>query len=98
MTSTVINTSKSITLCTAKISALSFAMLLMQSNTASAATDTLVQLINNTAQASYNIDSETSTTISTDSNQVQVKASNLPEYGISLTQHALRTVMPNTQL
>ena len=98
MTKSLMTLSNRATLHTAKISALSFAMLLMQSNTASAATDSLVQLINNTAQASYNVDSETSTTISTDSNQVQVKASALPEYGISLTQHALRTVMPNTQV
>ena len=98
MTSTVINTSKSITSCTAKVSALTFAMLLMQSNTAFAAPDALVQLINNTAQANYNVDNDADVSISTSSNKVQVKASALPEYGISLTQQPLLTVRPNTEV
>jgi hypothetical protein len=67
----------------------------MQSNMAFAAPTTLVQTINNIANAAYDVDSIKQNSIS---NQVQVKASALPEYGINLTQHALRTVMPNTQV
>lgn len=95
MTSHVINTSKHITHSTAKISALSFAMLLMQSNIAIAADDTNpnLQIIKNTANASYAVDSvEQSST----SNQVKVKSSALPEYGIELTQPLIQTVEPNT--
>ncbi|WP_288999627.1 hypothetical protein [uncultured Psychrobacter sp.] len=95
MTSHVINTSKHITHSTAKISALSFAMLLIQSNIAIAADDTNpnLQIIKNTANASYAVDAVEQSSIS---NQVQVKASALPEYGINLTQQPLRTVAPNT--
>ncbi len=95
MTSHVINTSKHITHSTAKISALSFAMLLMQSNIAIAADNTNpnLQIIKNTANASYAVDAvEQSST----SNQVQVKSSALPEYGIELTQPLIQTVEPNT--
>ncbi len=95
MTSHVINTSKHITHSTAKISALSFAMLLMQSNIAIAADDTNpnLQIIKNTANASYDVGAvEQSST----SNQVQVKSSHLPEYGIELTQPATQTVEPST--
>ena len=96
MTKSVTTSSNRTTLCTVKISALSLAMLLMQSNIALAATDSLVQLINNTAQANYNVNKQADVTITSTSNQVQVKASDLPEYGISLTQQPLRTVAPNT--
>ncbi|WP_040642600.1 SdrD B-like domain-containing protein [Psychrobacter aquaticus] len=95
MTLSTVTLSNRSSLCTAKISALSLAMLLMQSNMAFAAPDSLVQLINNTAQASYNINNQAEMTISTASNPVQVKVSTLPEYGISLTQQPLLTVMPN---
>ena len=98
MTNSVMTPSNRNTLCTAKVSALSLAMLFMQSNIAFAAPDSLVQLINNTAQASYNINNQTEVLISTRSNQVQVKTSVLPEYGISLTQQSLRTAMPNTEV
>ena len=80
-------------LCTAKISALSLAMLLMQSNMAFAAPNANVQIINNIANASYDVDSVQQ---SSNSNQVQVKASDLPEYGISLSRQPLKTVAPNT--
>lgn len=81
------------TLRTAKVSALSVAMLLMQSNMALAAPSTLVQTINNIANAVYDVDSIKQNSVS---NQVQVTSSALPEYGINLTQQPLRTVMPNT--
>ncbi|WP_299066280.1 hypothetical protein [uncultured Psychrobacter sp.] len=98
MTSHVINTSKHITHSTAKISALSFAMLLMQSNIAIAADDTNpnLQIIKNTANASYNVSGDSSVDLSSTSNQVQVKSSALPEYGIELTQPLIQTVEPNT--
>jgi len=98
MTLSVINTSKHITLCTAKISALSLAMLLMQSNIAIAADDINpnLQIINNIANASYNVNNKTDVTLSSTSNQVQVKSSALPEYGIELTQPLIQTVEPGT--
>jgi uncharacterized repeat protein (TIGR01451 family) len=67
----------------------------MQSNIAIAADDTNpnLQIIKNTANASYAVDAvEQSST----SNQVQVKSSALPEYGIELTQPLIQTVEPNT--
>nr|WP_299039509.1 hypothetical protein [uncultured Psychrobacter sp.] len=80
---------------TAKVSALTLAMLLMQSNIAIAADDTNpnLQIIKNTANASYDVGSvEQSST----SNQVKVKSSALPEYGIELSQPLIQTVEPNT--
>jgi len=93
MTKSLMTPSNRITLHTAKISALTAAMLLMQSNMAFAAPTTLVQTINNIANASYDVNSLKQNSIS---NQVQVKASALSEYGINLTQQPLRTVAPNT--
>ncbi|WP_201628633.1 DUF11 domain-containing protein [Psychrobacter maritimus] len=101
MTLSVMTPSNRTALCTAKISALSLAMLLMQSNMAFAATvsnsaaNPNLQIINNIANATYNVNSQSDVTISSASNQVQVKASALPEYGISLSQQPLLTVMPN---
>lgn len=101
MTLSVMTPSNRTALCTAKISALSLAMLLMQSNMAFAATDSNsaanpnLQIINNIANATYSVNSQSDTTISSTSNQVQVKASALPEYGISLSQQPLLTVTPN---
>ena len=88
-------------LCTAKISALSLAMLLMQSNMAFAATDSHsaanpnLQIINNIANATYNVNSQSDVTISSTSNQLQVKASALSKYGIELTELPVQTVAPN---
>lgn len=101
MTLSVMTPSNRTALCTAKISALSLAMLLIQSNMAFAATDSHsaanpnLQIINNIANATYNVNNQTDVTISSTSNQVQVKASALPEYGISLSQQPILTVMPN---
>lgn len=95
MTRSTIKQSNRTALCTAKISALSLAMLLMQSNTAFAAPESLVQIINNTAQANYNVNKQNDIAITSTSNQVQVTFSNLPKYGISLTQQPLLTVIPN---
>ena len=97
MTLSTMTPSNRIALCTAKISALSLAMLLMQSNIAVAAdtSNPNLQIINNIANATYNVSSQSDVTISSTSNQVQVKASALPEYGISLSQQPLLTVMPN---
>ncbi|SJN36840.1 SdrD B-like domain-containing protein [Psychrobacter sp. JB385] len=93
MTLSIMTPSNRTALCTAKISALTAAMLLMQSNTAFAAPSALVQTINNIANVNYVVDSIKQNGIS---NKVQVKASALPEYGISLTQQPLHTVAPNT--
>ena len=97
MTLSTLTPSNRTALRTAKISALTAAMLLMQSNIAMAV-DTAnpnLQIINNIANASYNVDNQTDVTISSTSNQVQVKSSSLPEYGLSLTEQPLLTVMPN---
>ncbi len=96
MTLSTMTPSNRIALRTAKISALSVAMLLMQSNMAFAASDSLVQFITNTAQASYNVNARTDTTLNADSNLVKVRSSALPEFGISLTQNPSKTVEPNT--
>ncbi|MGM8889943.1 hypothetical protein ACS8FA_03695 [Psychrobacter sp. 1Y1] len=82
--------------CTAKISTLTLAMLLMQSNTAQAASQSVLRLIDNVANASYTVNNQTNLTLKSDSNKVQVKASALPEYGIELTQPATQTVEPST--
>ena len=96
MTFTVNNTSKSITSSTAKVSALTLAMLLMQSNMAFAAPNAAVQDITNIANANYNVDGQTGLTIVNTSNPVQVRASALPEFGITLSQFPVKTVAPNT--
>ena len=93
MTLSIMTPSNRIALRTAKISALSFAMLLMQSNMAFAAPTTLVQTINNIANASYDVNSIKQNSIS---NQVQVKASALPEYGINLTSPPRKTISPGS--
>lgn len=98
MTLSTMTPSNRTALCSAKISALSVAMLLMQSNIASAADEVNpnLQIINNIANANYKVNNQNDFTISSTSNQVQVKASSLPEYGISLTKQPVQTVMPNT--
>ena len=96
MTSSVINTSKSLISGTAKVSALTLAMLLMQSNMAFAAPNTAVQTIINIANASYYVDSQAIIVISSTSNQVQVKSSAFPQYGISLTSPPTKTIAPGS--
>ena len=91
MTLSTTTPSNRIALCTAQISALSLAMLLMQSNMAFAAPTTLVQTINNIANASYDVNSIKQNSIS---NQVQVKASALVEYGVTLESPPRQTVAP----
>ncbi|WP_201624223.1 SdrD B-like domain-containing protein [Psychrobacter immobilis] len=92
MTRSTMTQSNRIALCTAKISALSVAMLLMQSNMAFAAVNPLVQIIDNLANVDYDVEAVKQHGTS---NQVKVKVSALPEYGIDLTQQPLLTVMPN---
>lgn len=81
-------------LCTARISALSLAMLLMQSNTALAATNSALQLIDNIANASYIVHGQTSVLLSSSSNQVRVQSSAFPKYGITLESPLRKTVEP----
>ena len=92
MTRSTMTPSNRTALCTAKISALSVAMLLMQSNMAFAAANPLVQIIDNLANIDYDVEAVKQHGTS---NQVQVKVSALPEYGISLTKQPLLTVLPN---
>ncbi|MGP5549477.1 hypothetical protein ACTXNE_02160 [Psychrobacter namhaensis] len=101
MTEQSMTLSKPTSLRSVQISALTLAMLLIQSNIAIAdnastpAANPQLQIINNIANASYHVNSQNDTAIATASNQVQVKASHLPEYGIGLTQQPVHTVMPN---
>lgn len=92
MTRSTMTPSNRTALCTAKISALSVAMLLMQSNIAFAAVNPLVQIIDNLANVDYDVEAVKQHGTS---NQVQVKVSALPEYGIGLTKQPVQTVMPN---
>lgn len=92
MTRSTMTPSNRTALCTAKISALSVAMLLMQSNMAFAAANPLVQIIDNLANIDYDVEAVKQHGTS---NQVQVKVSALPEYGIDLTKQPVQTVMPN---
>ena len=98
MTLSTMTPSNRTALCTAKISTLSLAMLLMQSNIAIAAdaSNPNLQIINNIANASYNVGNQNEVAISSTSNLVQIQSSKLPQYGISLNQQTLRTVAPNT--
>ncbi|HCN18331.1 MULTISPECIES: DUF11 domain-containing protein [Psychrobacter] len=101
MTEQSMTLSKPTSLRSVQISALTLAMLLIQSNIAIASAASIpaanpqLQIINNVANASYHVNSQNDTAIATASNQVQVKASHLPEYGIGLTQQPVHTVMPN---
>ena len=92
MTRSTMTPSNRTALCTAKISALSVAMLLMQSNMAFAAVNPLVQIIDNLANVDYDVEAVKQHGTS---NQVQIKVSALPEYGIDLTKQPVQTVMPN---
>jgi len=96
MTAHLMTPSKHTPSRTVKVSALTLAMLLMQSNTALAASSSALQFIDNIANASYNINSQTNVLLTTDSNQVRVKSSALPQYGIDLTQPTTKTVEPGT--
>ncbi len=80
--------------CTAKISTLTLAMLLMQSNMAAAAP--VVQIINNTAKVSFNLGSQTGNTLTATSNTVQVKSSTPVIYGLTLSEPLPKTVSPGT--
>ena len=101
MTEQSMTLSKPTSLRSVQISALTLAMLFIQSNIAIASAASIpaanpqLQIINNVANASYHVNSQNDTAIATASNQVQVKASHLPEYGIGLTQQPVHTVMPN---
>ncbi|ABE74827.1 DUF11 domain-containing protein [Psychrobacter cryohalolentis] len=94
MTLSVMTPSNRIALCTAKISALSLAMLLMQSNIALAAPNPLLQSIKNTAESSYIISNGTNFNLNSTSNQVSVESSAFPQYGISLTSPPTKTIAP----
>ena len=96
MTAHLMTSSKHMPLCTAKVSALTLAMFLMQSNTALAAPNPLLQFIENIANASYVINNSTNFNLNSTSNQVSVQSSAFPQYGISLTQPAVQTVEPDT--
>ena len=93
MTLYCISQSTRLTTKAAKLSALTAAILIMQSNSALAATD-LLSIINNTAQASYSVNGETDVTLKATSNQVRVKSSTLAEYGVTLSKSFTQTVSP----
>ena len=82
----------------AKVSALSLAILLMQSNTVLAADEPTLQLIDNIAHASYKVGNLSAAPLTIDSNKVRVKSSALPEYGIQLTEPSILTVEPGANI
>ena len=82
----------------AKVSALSLAILLMQSNTVLAADEPTLQLIDNIAHASYKVGNLSAAQLTIDSNKVRVKSSALPEYGIQLTEPSILTVEPGANI
>ncbi|WP_201553964.1 DUF11 domain-containing protein [Psychrobacter sp. 72-O-c] len=94
MTAHLMTSSKHMPLRTAKVSALTLTMFLMQSNTALAAPNPLLQFIENTANASYIINNGTNFNLSSTSNQVSVQSSAFPQYGISLESPLRKTVEP----
>src|SRR5690606_18571300 len=98
MTLSVMTPSNRTALCTAKISALSLAMLLMQSNTTLAAPNPLLQIIENTANASYVVNNGTNFNLNSTSNQVSVQSSAFPQYGISLTSPPRKTISPGNSV
>ncbi|WP_201592541.1 DUF11 domain-containing protein [Psychrobacter sp. Pi2-51] len=71
------------------LSALAASMLLMQANIAHAEDGNGVTTINNIAQTNYNVGTSSQ---SGSSNQVTFKSLTLPEYDVSITQPALKTV------
>ncbi|WP_201596419.1 DUF11 domain-containing protein [Psychrobacter fulvigenes] len=78
----------------AKLSALTAAILIMQSNSAAAATSDVLSIIDNIANASYTVNNQTDNTLKSESNRVRVKASALSEYGINLSKSPRQTVAP----
>src|SRR5699024_4838207 len=71
-------------------------MLLMQSNMAFAAPNPLLQIIENTANASYIVNNGTNFNLNSTSNQVSVQSSAFPQYGISLTSPPRKTISPGS--
>ena len=96
MTAHLMTSFKHMPLRTAKVSALTLAMFLMQSNTALAAPNPLLQIIENTANASYVVNNGTNFNLSSTSNQVSIQSSAFPQYGISLTAPPRKTVSPGS--
>lgn len=92
----LMTSSKHMPFRTAKVSALTLAMFLMQSNTALAAPNPLLQIIENTANASYVVNNGTNFNLSSISNQVSVQSSAFPQYGISLTSPPRKTISPGS--
>ena len=73
MTAHLMTSFKYMPLGTAKVSALTLAMFLMQSNTTLAAPNPLLQIIENTANASYVVNNGTNFNLNSTSNQVSVQ-------------------------
>ncbi|WP_367106089.1 hypothetical protein [uncultured Psychrobacter sp.] len=82
----------------AKLSALTAAMLVMQSNSATAAPSTVLNIIDNIANAQFYINNNKGLLFSSNSNKVQVQASSLNEYDLLLSQPAIQTVTPNSTI
>ncbi|GAA0797246.1 hypothetical protein GCM10009110_01410 [Psychrobacter piscatorii] len=80
----------------AKLSALTVAMLLMQSHSAFAA-PVIIDTINNTADARYTIN-DTQTTLSVASNTVQLQTVNADQYSISFDAGSKQTVMAGSKV
>lgn len=92
MTTPFMTPSKSISKKATKLSALTAAMLLMQSNSVQAATADVLTIINNIANANYGVNGDSSVELEATSNEVTVEASELLEYDLTLTEPAIQTV------
>ena len=90
MTRYRINPSNRLATTAAKLSALTAAMLIMQSNSIAAAP--IISVIDNIADAQYHINKDQNLVFNTTSNSVQIQSSTLKKYSVLLSQTAIQTV------
>ncbi|AMN67693.1 DUF11 domain-containing protein [Psychrobacter sp. P11G5] len=82
----------------AKLSALTAAILIMQSNSAAAATSDVLSIIDNIANAHYYVSNDKAVLLTSTSNQVKVQASALEKYDLRLSQSPLQTVASGSEV
>ncbi|MGM8908832.1 SdrD B-like domain-containing protein [Psychrobacter sp. 1U1] len=82
----------------AKLSALTAAILIMQSNSAMAATSDVLSIIDNIANAQYYVNNDKDVLLTSTSNQVKVQASALEKYDLRLSQSPLQTVASGSEV
>lgn len=90
MTRYRINPSNRLATTAANLSALTAAMLIMQSNSIAAAP--IISVIDNIADAQYHINKDQNLVFNTTSNSVQIQSTTLKKYSVLLSQTAIQTV------